>query len=187
MEERNVKLREGLTQLHTSQVLGAVAMVLMFIPLVNIVALIMAIVGAVMALLAMLKLNDLHPDYKTAVNLLAINVALAVIGAIVKDGLAGIVDLIQTVVMFAQTYYIVRGTNTLLEEVGRMDVAERGGTVLKLYIANMVIGMAANLLTVLLGNNGLGLALLVMIVSLVVSIAAIVYYIKYLGAAKECF
>lgn len=187
MEERNVELREGLAKLHTSQVLVAVAMVLMCIPFVNIVALILALVGAVMALIAIVKLNHLHPDYEMALTFVVVGIILSIVESFANGGLETIASLFSSVASFAQTFYIIKGTNSLLENVGRMDVVEAGRMALKLYVASVVTSVVVSLLTVVLGETGLGLALMVLIVSLAVSIAAMVYYIKYLGSAKDCF
>ncbi len=187
MEERNMELRKGLEQLYNSQFLSVVAVVLMFIPVVNIVALIMALVAAVMALLAVLKLQNLHHEYEVAARFLIGGMVIAILGAGFKGGAKEVLDIFRSIVSFGQTYYIIRGTCSLLTEQGDLELVEKGNQAIRLYVATLAIGVIVSALGLLLGANSAGLVLILAIIPLIVSIAGFVVYIKFLGAAKDAF
>jgi hypothetical protein len=96
-----------------------------------------------------------------------------------------VVELICSVVSFAQVYFIIRAINHLLRLESRNDIVDRGEKVVRLYVLNLVVGVAAAAVTILLGVSTI--AVVMLILSLAVSVAAIVAYIKYLGEAKDCF
>jgi len=191
MEERNALLKKNLDLLYQSTLAGVICILLMIIPLVNIIALVVALIAAIMVFVAMYRLRAVHDDYHTAFSLSIINIALQLIGGIAGGWLESSIELISAAVVFAQTYHIIRATNSFLAELGRSDVIERGEATIKMYIINLVVSIVASVLLMIAGNSvgGLMVALLaiVAVVSLVVSIMAIVQYLKYLGAAKECF
>ena len=191
MEERNALLKKNLDLLYQSTLAGVICILLMIIPLVNIIALVVALIAAIMVFVAMYRLRAVHDDYHTAFMMSIINIALQLIGGMMGGWLESIIELISTAVVFAQTYHIIRGTNSFLAQLGRDEVIERGQATIKMYIINLVVSVVASVLLMIAGNNvgGLMVALLaiVAIVSLVVSIMAIVRYLKYLGAARECF
>ena len=183
MEERNQILREKLTTMHTWTIAAAACIVLMFIPIINLIAVVIALIAAIVVFLAMLKLKDLHDDYHTAFMLSVINMPLAIMGSSLGGTMEAIVDIISSLVNFGQTYYIVRATNCFLTEGGRGDVVEKGRTAVRLYAINLVVGLLVGALALISVELGVALS----VVLLIVSIAAMVVYIKYLGAAKDCF
>ena len=188
MEERNQILREKLGTLYKCNVAAAVCLVLAFIPLVNLVAVFIALGAAVVVFFTMLKLKDVHDDYHTAFMLSIMNVALKLIGGMVGDGFDAIVEVISAAVTFAQSYFMIRGTNSLLQEVERYEVVARGEKTIKLYFASLAIAIATAVVGVpWWGRNAAWIALAVSVASLVISVWAMISYIKYLGAAKDCF
>jgi len=191
MEERNALLKKNLDLLYQSTLAGVVCILLMIIPLVNIIALVVALIAAIMVFVAMYRLRELHDDYHTAFMLSIINIALELIGGMMGGNMESIVGLISTAVSFAQTYHIIRATNSFLAQLGRDEVIQRGQATIKMYKINLVISVVASVLLMIAGNSTgrlmVALLAIVAVVSLVVSIMAIVRYLKYLGAARECF
>jgi len=190
MEERNASLKKNLDLLYQSTLAGVICILLMIIPLVNIIALVVALIAAIMVFVAMYRLRGMQDDYHTAFMMSIINIALKLIGGMTGGWLESVIELISTAVVFAQTYYIICATNSFLAQLGRDEVIERGRAAIKMYKINLVVSIAASILIQVVGNGILlleGFLMIVSIVSLVVSIAAIVCYIKYLGAARECF
>ena len=185
MEERNAVLRKNLDTLHWAALSGAVCIVLALIPFVNMIAFLVALVAAAMSFVAMYRLREIHDDFHTAFMLVMINIPLKILEGLLGAGAESVVDLICSVVSFAQVYFIVRAINYLLRLESRNDIADRGEQVVRLYVLNLVVGVAAAAVTLLLGVSSI--AAVMLIVSLIVSIVAVVAYIKYLGAAKECF
>lgn len=187
MEERNALLKKNLDLLYQSTLAGVVCILLMLIPLVNIIALIVALIAAIMVFVAMYRLRVLHDDYHTAFMLSIINIALELIGGMMGGSLESIISLISTAVAFAQTYHIIRGTNSFLEEMGSFDVIKRGKATIKMYTINLVVSIVSSVLLMIAGDGAVVLLAIIAVVSLVVSIVAIVRYLKYLGAARACF
>jgi hypothetical protein len=187
MEERNQILREKLGTLYNCSVAAAVCLVLALIPFINIAAVIIALVAAIMAFFAMLKLKDIHDDYHTAFMLSIMNVALKLISGMVGDGFAMIVEVVSAAVTFAQTYFMIRGTNSLLMETQRDEIVARGEKTVRLYFASLVMSIATIVVEFPWNRNSVWIAVAVAVVSVIVSVWAMVAYIKYLGAAKDCF
>ena len=187
MEERTLILRRKLETLYNCNMAAAFCLILAFIPILNLVAAIIALVAAIVVFMTMLKLKDIHDDYHTAFMLSILNVALKLIGGMVGDGWGMILDVLTPAVTFAQTCFMIRGTNSFLTEMEAQEVIGRGEKTVRLYFASLVISIA---LTVVdfpwnRGSEWIGMAMLV--VSLVISVWSIISYIKYLGAAKDCF
>ena len=187
MEERNQILREKLGTLYNCSVAAAVCLVLALIPFINIAAVIIALVAAVMAFFAMLKLKDIHDDYHTAFMLSIMNVALKLISGMVGDGFDMIVEVASAAVTFAQTYFMIRGTNSLLMETQRHELIARGEKTVRLYFASLVMSIATIVVEFPWNRNSVWIAVAVTVAALVVSVWAMISYIKYLGAAKNCF
>ena len=187
MEERNRILKDKLDTLYGCNVAAAACLVAAIIPFVNIIAVIVALGAAVIVFFTMLKLKDMHDDYHTAFMLSIINVAVNLIGSLMGGGVEVVLDITVSLIGLAQTYYIIRATNYFLEEMACNEVCERGHAAFRFYLVSHVIDIAVLLLGALLGRSGAGLTLVVALISLVVSIIGMIAYIKYLGAAKDCF
>ena len=187
MEERNQILREKLGTLYNCSVAAAVCLVLAFIPFVNIAAVIIALVAAIIAFFAMLKLKDIHDDYHTAFMLSIMNVALKLISGMVGDGFDMIVEVASAAVTFAQTYFMIRGTNSLLMETQRDEIVARGEKTMRLYFASLAMSIATIVVEFPWNRNSVWIAVAVAVASVIVSVWAMISYIKYLGAARECF
>ncbi len=187
MEERNLILREKLGTLYKCNVAAALCIVLAFIPFVNIVAVFIALGAAIVVFFTMLKLKDIHDDYHTAFMLSIMNVALKLIGGMVGDGFDMIVEVVSAAVTFAQSYFMIRGTNSLLQEVECHEVIARGEKTVKLYFASLVIAIATTVVEFPWNRGSVWIAMAVAVASLIVSVWAMISYIKYLGAAKDCF
>jgi len=187
MEERNLLLKKKLEVLYNCNMAAALCLILAFIPILNLAAVIIALAAAIVVFLTMLKLKDIHDDYYTAFMLSIMNVALKLIGGMVGDGWGMILDVLTPAVTFAQTCFMIRGTNSFLMELGAQEVIGRGEKTVRLYFASLVTSIA---LTVVdfpwnRGSEWIGMAMLA--ASLIISVWSMLSYIKYLGAAKDCF
>lgn len=187
MNERNLILRQNLDLLYKSEVVATVCVVVMIVPLINLVAAFGVLAAAIMALVAMWRLRNVHDDYHTALMLVAISAALSVIGSLMGNTMTVVTDILGSVIAFGQTYFIIRATNCLLVEGGRSEVTALGDKALKIYFISCLIGAAASAVTLLVGDWFVVPALLILVANIVMSIAALVFYIKYLSAAKDCF
>lgn len=131
----------------------------------------------------MYRLRNIHDDYHTAFMLSIINLALTILGGLLGGAMEALVELISSLVSFGQTYYIIRATNGFLNEAGRGDVVEKGRGTIRMYAANLCVALSVGVIALVSGELGVVLS----VISLAIAIGAMVMYIQYLGAAKECF
>lgn len=187
MEERNLILRQKLGTLYNCSMAAAICLLLALIPFVNLVAVVIALGAAVIVFFTMLKLKDIHEDYHTAFMLSIMNVALKLISGMVGDGFDTIVEVIGICVTFAQTNCMIRGTNAMLVEADVPEVIARGEKTVRLYFASLVIAIATVVVEFPWNRGSEWIAVAVLVASVIISIWAMISYIKYLGAAKDCF
>ena len=185
MEERNVLLRKNLDTLHWAECSGAVCLCLGLIQFVDRIAAVIAIVVELLCFVAVYRLRKVHEDYRAAFKLILIQIPLVLIADLMGGRTEALIDLVNSGISFAQMYFIIRATNQMLLTRERADIAQKGNKTVWFFGINVVVNAAAGFAAVVIGVSGVTAVLLT--ASLIMAIAAVVVYIRYLGAAKNCF
>lgn len=146
------------------------------------------IVGVIVYLVGLYGLGDVRPEYQKAfvceIILLVLGLATNLLGT--ESLLSQIVEAIRTLGALVVLWLVLQGTRYLLESLNREDVLKQGSFVWKINLLSTVVGV---LWTFIPTGEELGatqiafLAIGVLIV--VISLAAMIFYIKYLGLAAK--
>lgn len=159
------------------------SMFLMFLVLMGSLA---SLVGVVLHLVGLYGLRPIRKEYCTAFLCLVIALVLSPLSELTAEGSAAfrLLYLGRTVLNLIAIWFTLQGTNGLMEAVGRGDVSARGRLVWILSWTETVLTILLEMLSLgaVLENMGLGLVLLL---SLLYSLASLVFYWNYLKRASD--
>ena len=159
------------------------SMFLMFLVLMGSLA---SLVGVVLHLVGLYGLRPIRKEYCTAFLCLVIALVLSPLSELTAEGSAAfrLLYLGRTVLNLIAIWFTLQGTNGLMEAVGRGDVSARGQLVWILSWTETVLTILMEMLPLgaVLENMGLGLVLLL---SLLYSLASLVFYWNYLKRASD--
>lgn len=159
------------------------SMFLMFLVLMGSLA---SLVGVVLHLVGLYGLRPIRKEYRTAFLCLVIALVLSPLSELTAEGSAAfrLLYLGRTVLNLIAIWFTLQGTNGLMEAVGRGDVSARGRLVWILSWTETVLTILLEMLPLgaVLENMGLGLVLLL---SLLYSLASLVFYWSYLKRASD--
>lgn len=159
------------------------SMFLMFLVLMGSLA---SLVGVVLHLVGLYGLRLIRKEYRTAFLCLVIALVLSPLSELTAEGSAAfrLLYLGRTVLNLIAIWFTLQGTNGLMEAVGRGDVSARGRLVWILSWTETVLTILLEMLPLgaVLENMGLGLVLLL---SLLYSLASLVFYWNYLKRASD--
>lgn len=182
MEKRTI-LKDNLKTLYDIEIWMLGCLVLALVPFANVLVIIAAPILAIIGVVAQVRLRKVHPDYQKAVVALVVGFLFNLLGR-GEGSLASVMEMVGTIASTAQTYFIIQATNSLLTEVGGMEEVELGKKAWMWTLYSM-IGSAVVTLLGFAGSSPL--LLLPVIISLIISITALVFYIKYLKRSSEAF
>ena len=145
-----------------------------------------SLVGVVLHLVGLYGLRPIRKEYRTAFLCLVIALVLSPLSELTAEGSAAfrLLYLGRTVLNLIAIWFTLQGTNGLMEAVGRGDVSARGRLVWILSWTETVLTILLEMLPLgaVLENMGLGLVLLL---SLLYSLASLVFYWNYLKRASD--
>jgi len=136
------------------------------------------LVGGVICLVGLAKLRNEHGDYMNAL----VACILGIIFGLLSNNesvFGSMMDLAQSICSLIQIYFVIRGTNNFLRIRGYLTEESMGDRAWKWELISVVVSVATAVLAFVL----LPLAFILAIVNMVVSIAALVFYLSYLKAS----
>lgn len=175
------RISEGLNLMYVGNIIAIVAalctlLALLAPPLVFITG-IAVLVGGVVCMVGLVKLRNEHGDYISALMACIFGIVFGLLSN--NESVFGsMMGLAQSVCSLVQVYFVVRGTNSFLQSRGCLTEVSMGDRAWKWELISIVVSVAAVVLAFVL----LPLAFMLVIVNLVVSIAALVFYLSYLKA-----
>lgn len=184
MEVNREKLQNGLRKLYYAQiilVISSLCSLLALIPilglLVGLAILAAAVAALVLSIWGLAKLGDVHSNYILVLVLTILNGILGMFDDVM------VLDLLSIVLSLAVIWLLIRTTNGFLEEIGRTDVVRTGVKALRCNIAVM----AACLVCTLLSLAAPVLAAILLLITMIVSLLGLVFFVIYLKQASEAF
>ncbi len=184
MEARNEKLRNGLRKLYYAEVIMVVSVlctILALIPVLGLLFLIgilFALVAAlVLDIMGLVQLRDLHDNYTAALFLAILNGILSFFNE------STVVDVITTVLGLIMMWLLIKTTNQFLSEIGREDVIRLGRNAL---LCNVILAVMS-IVCLLISTFALGLAVVLALIALIITLLGLVFYIPYLKQASQAF
>lgn len=155
-----------------------VTLVGVFIPLVgNIVA----IAGALVVLYGLYTAMNTHENYKMAMYMVIVGVALSVLGVVFSQGiLNAVVRAASAVVGFLQVYYICTASAALLSAKGDQAQADKADLIVTLNLICVVVSVVCLLVAWIPVINILAAvaSVLAAIVSIVAFVLQLIFYYK---------
>ena len=179
------KISEGLNLMYVGNmiaIVSALCMLLTFIilPLVILTS-IAAFIGGVVCLVGLVKLRNEHGDYMNAL----IACVLGIVFNLFSRGdsaFANFMSIANTICTLLEVYFVIRGTNSFLRERGCLMEVAMGDKAWRWQLISVVAGVVAGILTAVTLFAAPGLSIVLVLGNLVVSIAALVFYLSYLRA-----
>ena len=95
---------------------------------------------------------------------------------------ANFMSIANTICTLLEVYFVIRGTNSFLRERGCLMEVAMGDKAWRWQLISAVAGVAAAILVAVMVFVAPGLIIVLVLGSLVVSIAALVFYLSYLKA-----
>ena len=133
------------------------------------------LMGSIVALVGLARLRNEHPDYMKA--LIALVVAMvAGVFAGNSSAFGMLMSIVKTVGTMVEVYFVVRATNSFLNAKWFREPAAMGDRAWKWQVISLGVDAATVLVILILPLLGI----LMIVVNLVVSIAALVFYLIYL-------
>lgn len=164
-------------------------LLILFIPgfiVLAILILLAGLVGAIMSVVGLARLRGEHPDYMNALVLFILAFACNMVSKYVPGPFANGAELAGSICSLAQAYFLIRGTNSLLCQIGREELAAKGRRVFVIQVAGTVLSMLLSVLTVIFSQE-LGMLVVLMIVSLLIATIISVFSLLYLKESSEAF
>ena len=160
-------------------------------PLVFLVA--MAVLGGtVISLVGLVKLRNEHQAYRNAVITLVI---VFVVGLFANDEtiFGALMSMAQDICNLLMTYFVIKGTNAVLQSKGAAGQMELGKKAWRLQFISFGAAFLSGGITLLclllsgslLDSPSLILPLISVFASLAISLVALVYYLRYLKQSSE--
>ena len=160
---------EGLRLMFIGQIVVIVGRLLSWVPLVG--PLIVA-AGTVAGLLGIYKAGADDENYRSALVFQAVNLVVGVISGFLEGGfLYSLLSIVSAVLGLLVVYAVCNTTSNLLHSVGNEPLAERGQTVIKLYMACTAVSVVCQVLGIV--------PILNIIAGLVAAVAALVQVVGY--------
>ena len=176
------KISEGLNLMYVGNIVIIAAalctLLAMLMPFLVILTSLAIIVGGVVCLVGLVKLRNEHGDYMNAL----VACILGIIFGLLSNNesvFGSMMDLAQSICSLIQIYFVIRGTNNFLRIRGYLTEESMGDRAWKWELISVVVSVATAVLAFVL----LPLAFILAIVNMVVSIAALVFYLSYLKAS----
>lgn len=179
------KISEGLHLMYIGSIITIVAalctLLALLVPLLAIITGIAVLVGGVVCLVGLVKLRNEHGDYMNAL----IACVLGIVFHLFSRGdsaFANFMSLANMICTLFETYFVIRGTNSFLRERGCLIELAMGDKAWRWQLISAVAGVVAGILTAVTLFAAPGLSIVLVLGNLVVSIAALVFYLSYLRA-----
>lgn len=175
------KISDGLNLMYVGNIIAVVAalctLLALLAPFLAILTMIAIVVGGITCLVGLVKLRNEHGDYMSALVACILGI---VFGLLSNDEsvFGSLMSLAQSICSLLQVYFVVRGTNSFLRDRGCLTEVSMGDRAWKWQLVSIAVSVAAGVLALVL----LPLAFILVVVNLIVSIAALVFYLSYLKA-----
>ena len=175
------RISEGLNLMYVGNIIAIAAslctLLALLVPFLVLMTGIAILVGGVICLVGLAKLRNEHGDYMNAL----VACILGIIFGLLSNNesvFGSMMDLAQSICSLIQIYFVIRGTNNFLRIRGYLTEESMGDRAWKWELISVVVSVATAVLAFVL----LPLAFILAIVNMVVSIAALVFYLSYLRA-----
>ena len=179
------KISEGLNLMYVGNIIIIAAalctLLALLMPFLVILTSLVIIVGGVVCLVGLVKLRNEHGDYMNAL----IACVLGIVFNLFSRGdsaFANFMSIANTICTLLEVYFVIRGTNSFLRERGCLMEVAMGDKAWRWQLISAVAGVAAAILAAVMVFVAPGLIIVLVLGSLVVSIAALVFYLSYLKA-----
>ncbi|MCI9672715.1 MAG: hypothetical protein HFF49_14470 [Lawsonibacter sp.] len=179
------KISEGLNLMYVGNIIIIAAalctLLAMLMPFLVILTSLAIIVGGVVCLVGLVKLRNEHGDYMNAL----IACVLGIVFNLFSRGdsaFANFMSIANTICTLLEVYFVIRGTNSFLRERGCLMEVAMGDKAWRWQLISAVAGVAAAILVAVMVFVAPGMIIVLVLGSLVVSIAALVFYLSYLKA-----
>lgn len=173
---------EGLNLMYVGNIIAIAAalctLLALLLPFLALLTVIAIFVGGIVSLVGLFMLRDEHPAYMSALMACVLGIVASLLSN--NESTFGIMmSLAQSIFGLLEVYFVIRGTNCFLELRERSTEVAMGGRAWNWELASGIISVIAAVTAFIL----LPLAFMLVIVNLVVSIAALVFYLSYLKAS----
>ena len=179
------KISEGLNLMYVGNIIIIAAalctLLALLMPFLVILTSLMIIIGGVVCLVGLVKLRNEHGDYMNAL----IACVLGIVFNLFSRGdsaFANFMSIANTICTLLEVYFVIRGTNSFLRERGCLIELAMGDKAWRWQLISAVAGVVAGILTAVTLFAAPGLSIVLVLGNLVVSIAALVFYLSYLRA-----
>ena len=176
------RISEGLNLMYVGNIIAIAAslctLLALLVPFLVLMTGIAILVGGVICRVGLAKLRNEHGDYMNAL----VACILGIIFGLLSNNesvFGSMMDLAQSICSLIQIYFVIRGTNNFLRIRGYLTEESMGDRAWKWELISVVVSVATAVLAFVL----LPLAFILAIVNMVVSIAALVFYLSYLKAS----
>ena len=161
---------EGLRLMFIGQIVVIVGSLLIWVPLVGSL---IVIAGTAAGLLGIYKAGADDENYRSALVFQAVNLVVGVVNGFLGDGILGsLLGIVSAVLGLLVVYTVCNTTSNLLHSVGNEPLAERGQTVIKIYLACTAVSVVCQVLGVV--------PILNIIAGLAAAAAALVQVVGYI-------
>ena len=179
------KISEGLNLMYVGNIVIIAAalctLLAMLMPFLVILTSLAIIVGGVVCLVGLVKLRNEHGDYMNAL----IACVLGIVFHLFSRGdsaFANFMSIANTICTLLEVYFVIRGTNSFLRERGCLMEVAMGDKAWRWQLISAVASVAVGVLAAVMVFVAPGLIIVLVLGNLVVSIAALVFYLSYLRA-----
>lgn len=179
------RISGGLHLIYIGSLIAIVSMVcaavVLLVPLLALLLVFVGFVGGVVSLVGLAMLRNEHGDYMNALVACVLGIVFGLLSG-GDDAFATFMNLGRTICALLQVYFVVRGTNSFLRERGCLIEVAMGDKAWRWQLISVVAGVVAGILTAVTLFAAPGLSIVLVLGNLVVSIAALVFYLSYLRA-----
>ena len=181
------RISGGLNLIYIGSLIAIVSMVcaavVLLVPLLALLLVFVGFVGGVVSLVGLAMLRNEHGDYMNALVACVLGIVFGLLSG-GDDAFATFMNLGGTICALLQVYFVVRGTNSFLRERGCLIEVAMGdkAKAWRWQLISAVAGVVAGILTAVTLFAAPGLSIVLVLGNLVVSIAALVFYLSYLRA-----
>ena len=179
------RISGGLNLIYIGSLIAIVSMVcaavVFLVPLLALMLVFVGFVGGVVSLAGLVMLRNEHGDYMNAL----VACVLGIVFGLFSNGdsaFANFMSLANMICTLFETYFVIRGTNSFLRERGCLIELAMGDKAWRWQLISAVAGVVAGILTAVTLFAAPGLSIVLVLGNLVVSIAALVFYLSYLRA-----
>lgn len=180
---RDIKrVAEGLNLMYVGNIIAIAAalctLLALLLPFLALLTTIAIFIGGVVSLVGLFMLRDEHPAYMSALMACVLGIVASLLSNN-ESAFGSMMSLAQSIFGLLQVYFVIRGTNCFLEVRERAAEVAMGDRAWKWELASGIIGVIVTVTVLIL----LPLALILSVASIIVSIAALVFYLSYLKAS----